>query len=119
MGEGAGQHLLLTGRLQNLPGAGHSGAIGNHLQVLVAKGRFKMVGTTAGDNQLPSPSRELLRHRTSHTAGRAGDQSDLVHLKSLAGVDGCSGRNAKILTECLACWLIIAIRFIICLGQNK
>jgi hypothetical protein len=28
--------------LQNLPGAGHSGAIGNHLQVLVAKGRFNL-----------------------------------------------------------------------------
>jgi hypothetical protein len=76
---------MISGRLENLAGAGHGGAIGNDLQVLVAKGRSQVLGLTAAYNQLPPASRELRRHCASNTARRAGYQSDFVHVESLAG----------------------------------
>jgi hypothetical protein len=86
MGQRGGQHLMIFGDLQNLPGAGHRRAVGGHLQMLVAEGSRQVFGLAAGDDQMPTLGCKSSNHGTPDAAGGAGDQCDFVHVGSLVDV---------------------------------
>ena len=82
MGQRAGLHLVLPGGLQNLPGAGHRRAIGDHLQVLITEGCRQVFGLAAGDDQLPALGNQSSHHGPPDTACGAGDDCGFGHLGS-------------------------------------